>query len=75
MIHGMVHVYCVLYIHMFYVLLNMYLYMHIGKNNVWKQIQKITEVRARDRGVNWFHELVDKSEYTYYLWWAPELFT
>ena len=57
--HGTYIVYCT---HL-YVLLNMYLYMHIGTKNVWKQMQKITHGRVRDKGVNWFPELVDKSEY------------
>ena len=34
-----------------------------GTKNVDKQMRKITEGRVRDRGVTWFPELVDKSEY------------
>ena len=42
----------------------MYMYVHmLGTKNVWKQMQKITQGRVRDRGVTWFPELVDKSEY------------
>ena len=42
----------------------MYMYVHVlGTKNVWKQMQKITQGRVRDRGATWFPELVNKSEY------------
>lgn len=37
----------------------------LGTKNVWKQLQKVTQGRVRDRGVTWFPELVDKSECIY----------
>ena len=37
----------------------------IGTKNVDKQMKKITEGKVRDRGVTWFPQLVDKSEYAY----------
>ena len=39
----------------------------LGTKTVWKQLQKITQGRVRDRGVTWFPELVDKSEYLLYV--------
>lgn len=36
-----------------------------GTKNVDKQVKKITEGRVRDRGVTWFPQLVDKSEWDY----------
>lgn len=35
----------------------------LGTKNVWKQLQRYTQGRVRDRGVTWFPELVDKRVY------------
>ena len=38
----------------------MYVCMYVGTKSVAKALKKITVGPARDRGVSWFPELVDK---------------
>ena len=59
--HGTAHVHiytCTMYnVH-----IHLYVSIHVGIKNVWKQMLKISQGRVRDRGVTWFPELVDKSQ-------------
>ena len=47
---------------MYNVHVHVYVSIHVGTKNVWKQMLKISQGRVRDRGVTWFPELVDKSQ-------------